>query len=165
MKGAFLDKKSKLASGLSILAIFGLVAGIVLATGTTDLVSASVTINSYCSFTVSNTAIDFGSLFPGNTIPTDNVITVSDTGNIGSNILTSGSNWAFASNTFGVTNTVWSPTSGTTYASATPLTGTTTDTKIVVTTTTSNDIYYGLGIPAGEAPGTYSQTINVISSC
>ena len=59
----------------------------------------SVTINNYCSFTVSNTAINFGSMNPGTTTATTaNGITVTDTGNIGSNILTSGNSWVYNSN-------------------------------------------------------------------
>ena len=88
---------------------FGSIIGILFAGGNTDAVTASVTINNYCSFTVSNTAINFGSMNPGaNTITTANDITVTDTGNIGSNILTSGNSWTFGSNSFGVQNTVWS---------------------------------------------------------
>lgn len=145
---------------------FGSIIGILFAGGNTDAVTASVTINNYCSFTVSNTAINFGSMNPGaNTITTANDITVTDTGNIGSNILTSGNSWTFGSNSFGVQNTVWSASSSTTYGAATPLTGSSVDTHIVVANSASNSIYYGLGIPAGQAPGTYSQTIDVISSC
>ena len=134
--------------------------------GNTNAISATVTVNNYCAFVTSNTAINFGSMNPGTTTATTaNGITVTDTGNIGSNILTSGNSWVYNSNSFGVQNTVWSASSSTAYASATPLTITSTDTGIIVTTTATNTIYYGLGIPAGQAPGTYSQTIDVISSC
>ena len=161
-----MNKKSALVPIIIASVFFGSIAGLLFAGGGTDAVTASVTINNYCSFTVSNSAINFGSMNPGaNTVTTANAITVTDTGNIGSNILTSGSSWVFNSNTFGVTNTVWSTSSSTAYASANLLTGSTVDTKMIVTTATPNTIYYGLGIPAGQAPGTYSQTIDVISSC
>ena len=161
------NKKSVLVPIIIAGVFFGSIAGLLFAGGGTDAVTASVTINNYCTFTVSNTAINFGSMNPGTTTATtaNGVVTVTDTGNIGSNILTSGTSWAFNSNTFGVTNTVWSPSSSTVYASANLLTGSSFDTKIVVTTTATNTIYYGLGIPAGQAPGTYSQTIDVISTC
>ena len=152
---------------LSILSILAFLIGNVFASGgNTNAISATVTVNNYCAFVTSNTAINFGSMNPGTTTATTaNGITVTDTGNIGSNILTSGNSWVYNSNSFGVQNTVWSGSSSTAYASATPLTITSTDTGIVVTTTAPNTIYYGLGIPAGQAPGTYSQTIDVISSC
>ena len=138
---------------------------LVMAGGNSSPVTASVTINNYCAFTVGNTAINFGALNPGsNTIYSSNVITVTDSGNLGSNILTSGNSWTFASNTFGVTNTVWS-SANVLYGSGTALTGTSADTAIVVTTSATNSIYFGLGVPAGQAPGTYSQTIEIISSC
>ena len=161
------NKKSLLVPIIIAGVFFGSIAGLLFAGGGTDAVTASVTINNYCTFTVSNTAINFGSMNPGTTTATtaNGVVTVTDTGNIGSNILTSGNSWVYNSNSFGVQNTVWSGSSSTAYASATPLTITSTDTGIVVTTTAPNTIYYGLGIPAGQAPGTYSQTIDVISSC
>ena len=161
-----MNKKSALVPIIIASVFFGSIAGLLFAGGGTDAVTASVTINNYCSFTVSNSAINFGSMNPGaNTVTTANAITVTDTGNIGSNILTSGTTWTFGSNTFGVQNTVWSPSSTTAYASANVLTGSAVNTNIIVTTTATNTIYYGLGIPAGQAPGTYSQTIDVISTC
>ena len=151
---------------LLVSSLLGWMVGNVLAAGNTDAISASVTINNYCTFTVSNTAISFGSLNPGaNTLTTSNTVTVTDTGNLGSNILTSGTSWTYASNNFGVQNTVWSASGSTAYGSGTVLTLSSVDSKIVVTTSTANSIYYGLGVPAGQAPGTYSQTINIISSC
>ena len=162
------NKKSALVPIIIAGVFFGSIAGLLFAgVGGTDAVTASVTINNYCTFTVSNTAINFGSMNPGTTTATtaNGVVTVTDTGNVGSNILTSGTTWTFGSNTFGVQNTVWSPSSTTAYASANVLTGSAVNTNIIVTTTATNTIYYGLGIPAGQAPGTYSQTIDVISTC
>ena len=118
-----------------------------------------------CTFTVSNTAINFGPINPGTDIATQNAILITNTGNTASNVLLDGSDWAFNSNTFSVTNTVWSWSSGVAYASANGLTSTTSDTRVTVGSSNQKNIFFGVGTPSGQAPGTYSQTINIISSC
>lgn len=163
-----------LYSGSSLLrSVFG--------AGGTDTVTGTLTVNHYCSFTtnVDSTGVNFGGaagLNPGtNTIGTSNAIAVTDTGNLASNILVSGSNWNSGSQNFHVTNTIWSATSNSAFNPGSVigsletneiyLTGTSTDTQIPVNTVSANYIYLGVSVPAGQAPGTYSQTINVISSC
>ncbi len=129
--------------------------------GTLTIVSGSNT----CSFTTSNSVINFGLINPGNVIATQNAILITNTGNTPSNVLLSGNSWAFGTNTFGVTNTVWSWSINVPYITANALTSTEYDTEVTLGASNSKDIYFGIGIPAGEAPGTYSQTINIISSC
>ena len=80
-------------------------------------------------------------------------------------MLLDGTNWAFNSNTFGVTNTVWSWSSGVPYSSANSLISSSYDTGVTLGASGTQNIYFGVGTPAGQAPGTYSQTINIISSC
>ena len=154
----------------------------VFAAGGTDAVTGTLTVNHYCVFTTNTdvSGITFAGaagLNPGtNTIGTVNTIAVTDTGNLASNILTSGSNWNYNANTFNVQNTIWSPGANTLFSPGTVasnsavdnevyLTGTTSDTHIPVNTVGANSIWYGVAVPAGQAPGTYTQTINVISSC
>ncbi|MGI0100572.1 MAG: hypothetical protein ACREBH_02535 [Candidatus Micrarchaeaceae archaeon] len=162
------------AGVLSTYVVFG-------AGGGTDAVTGKLTVNHYCSFTtnVDAAGITFGGLGglnPGtNTIGTTNVITVTDTGNLASNILVSGSNWNYNSNSFDVENTVWSATTNTAFSPSSVigsletneiyLTVISTDTNIPVNTLSSNSIFFGVAVPAGQSPGTYTQTINVISSC
>ena len=153
---------------ISALVAFG-ATGIAYAAGNTVAITGSVTINHYCAFTTNTAAIVFGGstgLNPGsNTGTMANTISVTDTGNLNSNILTSGTTWTFGSNTFGVSNTEYSASAATSYGSGTALSASSTDTNIPVNTVSANTISYGLGVPNGQAPGTYTQTIDVISSC
>jgi hypothetical protein len=70
-----------------------------------------------------------------------------------------------ASKTYGVTNTVWSKTAGTTYASATSLTSTSIDTLIPVAASSSNNVYFGLGVPLYQAPQNYNGIIYIQNNC
>ena len=131
-------------------------------------VTGSLTIATNCVFSVSNSAINFGSLISGTNTLTQNAESVTNGGNAGSNILTSGSNWIFSNNGFYTQNTFYSNTlngwPGNTFVSV--LTQSSTDTKILVGVSGSNNIFYGANTPNTiAAPGTYTQTINVISSC
>ena len=162
-----------------LILLFAVISSVALATvfyagGNTSSVTASVTINNYCSFTTNVAGINFiVSGGPGTNTGTEtNTIAVTNTGNLATNILVAGAggganngNWIYASNSFYVTNTVWDYTASTAYASANPLTTTSTDTHIPVNTVSANTISFGLAIPAGQAPGTYSQTISIISTC
>ena len=107
---------------MHIALLFGLVATVfiavgiyqVFATGGTDAITGSLTVNHYCVFTtnVDSGGITFGGatgLNPAsNTMGIVNTIAITDTGNLGSNILTSGSNWNYLSNSFNVGNSIWS---------------------------------------------------------
>jgi hypothetical protein len=120
-----------------------------------------------CTFTINSISITFpGNISPGgNTGTESNTILISNTGSASSNVLISGTSWSDGTSTFGVTNTVWSTTSSTPYSSGTPITSTATDTNIQIAGGTSNTISFGLGIPAGQSPGTYAQTITLTNTC
>ena len=118
-----------------------------------------------CIFTVSNSAIAFGSMNPGSNIATQNAILITNTGNTPSNIIIDGTAWSFGTNSFGVTNTVWSWSSGVPYGSANALMPSSYDTGVTLSASSTKNIFFGVGVPAGQAPGTYSQTEDIISSC
>jgi hypothetical protein len=154
------------------LSVFAGYIGIAMTFGSTNTVSAAVTISNYCTFTTNTANINFGSNIGlgSNTGTETNTILITNTGNSASNVIVYGTNWASGSFNFGVTNTVWSATASTPYASATPLILTGVDTDILLPAptsggTTTNTISFGLGIPVGQAPGTYSQTITLSNSC
>ena len=158
--------------GAAILSIFTLLTsiGLVWAYTNTSALSGSVTVNHYCAFAANVAGVNFGGVAgmnPGtNTGTMSNTIGVTDTGNLASNILTDGSgSWTYNANTFGVQNTVYSSSISTSYGAGTVLTTSSTDTFIPVNTASANAISYGMAIPAGQAPGTYTLTINLISSC
>lgn len=135
------------------------------AVGNTAQVTGTVLVNTACVFSTNSAAINFGALNPGtNTVGTPNTILVTNIGNTNSNILVSGSNWNNGGQNFNVANTVYNSVTTTTFPSI-RLSGSSTDTLIPVNTVSGNTIFFGLGIPAAQASGTYSQTINVISSC
>lgn len=134
-------------------------------------VAVTANVATQCFISLSPSTINFGAINPGANVPTANEITDSDIGgNIAANVLVYGGNWIFGSNNFGVSNTLWSPSSLGTY-SGNALTNSLVNTQIVVQaptptqTTTSNNIYFGLAIPAGTIAGTYSQNIVIENSC
>jgi hypothetical protein len=167
-----------LAISFSIFIYFEL-QGIAYGGGGTDAIAGTLLINHYCVFStnVDTGGIAFGGstgFNPGtNTIGTVNSIGVTNSGNLASNILTSGSNWNYLSNSFYVTNTVWSGTANSVWspviilggANEIRLTGASVDTRVTVNSISPNSIWLGVSIPAGQAPGIYTQTINVISNC
>ena len=164
-------------------------------TSTTATVNAVVIVFDTCSFSTSNTAINFNTIIPGtNTIGTGygntiaaitNTIAVTNGGYNPSNVYLSGSNWNyFGTNTFLVTNTVWSGLSANqawnpvanaisgggnkyTFQSNTEvqLSAVQQDTLNSISNGGSASFWFGVNVPSGQLGGTYSQTINVISTC
>ncbi|MCW6160443.1 MAG: hypothetical protein LVQ95_05160 [Candidatus Micrarchaeales archaeon] len=135
---------------------------------------ATVNVPSTCFIGVSANTINFGTINPGANVPTDKQITVQDPGgNIAANILVDGGNWISGSNNFGVANTLWDTSNDVTYiGNALKLApGGLTDTMLQTPAptqsnpTTSNNIYFGLGIPAGAVAGAYTQNIIIENSC
>ncbi|MGA3020332.1 MAG: hypothetical protein ABSD68_00045 [Candidatus Micrarchaeales archaeon] len=133
-------------------------------TGTVTVVSPSS-----CTFSESTETLAFGSIAQGFSISTTSALTVTNSGNMNSNILVYGGNWVGqrdATANFMVGNTVWSPISGIAWASANQLTySPSVDTQIAVTAGGTNTIYFGLAIPAYTPPQSYNQIITVSSSC
>lgn len=140
----------------------------------TNTLTYSATSSATCVPTVSNTLINFGTVKPGSFAPTANAVTVGDSGTAATYIYLysisgtgSTGNWVYASNYFGVSNTLWNGASdGSSNLPANALTNSiTTNTLLYVSPTVSNTIYFGVNVPKGQAPGTYSQGITVSLSC
>ncbi|MCL5404306.1 MAG: hypothetical protein M1125_00480 [Candidatus Marsarchaeota archaeon] len=148
--------------------------GIYNKSSTANAITAKVNVQGTCYISLSPNTISFGSIPASANVPTNVLVTDSDTGgNVASKLLVEGNNWAQTTNdlvTFGVSNTLWNPTSLTVY-SGNALSNTLFDTGIIIPapsaaqTTTSNSIYFGLGIPGGTPAGTYEQTITIENSC
>ncbi len=129
-------------------------------------VIGTVTVPSTCFATVSNTAINFGSLAPtAQYAPANLVVDSNAGGNVAANIVVSGTDWTSGGNTFLVTNTVWNPTNTVTFTPSNDLTAVPVDTHIQISAGGSGNIYFGVQIPPGQAVGTYTQNIIVESSC
>ncbi len=154
----------------AIIAALGMAAfGLVFASSGTVSASASVSNSVYVSAAPSSNT--FGNVYPGSTYDTNVLFVDTDNGgNIESNIMISGAGWTFGSNSIGVSNTLWSGASQSSYT-GTALTGTLAATGLIIPGATfsapspSNSIYFGLGIPAGTAGGSYTQTITIENSC
>jgi hypothetical protein len=130
----------------------------------------SANVQGVCYISLNTNTINFGTVVASANVPTNSVVTDSDNGgNTAANILVYGGNWIGPA-TFGVGNTLWNPTSSTSYI-GNALTLSAVDTGIVIpaptqsTSTTSNSIYFGLGVPGGAPSGTYTQNIIIENSC
>jgi hypothetical protein len=137
-------------------------------------VTASVSVLGVCFISLSPTSLNFGSIAANANVPTNNLVTDSDSnGDAAATIFVEGTSWNSISNTligFGVSNTLWSASSLGTY-SGNALTNTLTSTGIIIAAptqanpTTNSPIYFGLGVPGGTPAGSYSQTITIENSC
>jgi len=141
----------------------------------TDSASTPVTVNSTksgvitissatCTISLNPTSINFGSINPGSSIATSNAITDTNSGSANAYMFVYGGNWIGPAQ-FGVSNTTWSKSSGTAFATANKLLSTPVNTTLIVPASGSNTIYFGLGVPGGAPSGAYSQTITIENSC
>ena len=133
-------------------------------------VSLTANVQGFCSISLNPTSINFGSIAASANVPTNQLITDTDSnGNAQASVLVEGTDWTGAG-TFGVSNTLYSSSSQTTYT-GNALTNTLTTTGITVAAptqsnpSTNSPIYFGLGVPAGAPAGAYSQTITIENSC
>lgn len=167
---------------IAFLIIFGIVAitsvsilyqvGMLFAAGNTfNGIGLNLVVSGVCTPTLSNALINFGTVTPGSFAPTTNAETVSDVGSVSSNIVlystssTTG-NWVSGSFSFLVSNTVWDMASHPGSIVGNQLTNSiSTDTEIFVPVGSSNNIYFGLNVPLGQAAATYTQGITVSLSC
>jgi hypothetical protein len=126
---------------------------------------ACVVVPSSCVPGISNTLITFPSNVAGGFDSTSNDENVMNYGNLASHIYVDANAWTYLANSFAVGNTLWSATSGGNIG--TQMTGAFAgvDTSIPMKANGGNDIYFGLNIPAGQTAATYSQTINILTSC
>ena len=127
--------------------------------------AATVVSSATCTISLNATKINFGTLVPGGVEATNKGIQDTDTGTAPSYIYVFGSNWVYGSNSFGVGNTVWDASSGTRYSIANPLTSVPYNTLISIGAGTSNDIYFGVGVPNAQVAGAYGQNITIENSC
>ncbi len=138
------------------------------ANSTSSNVAASVNVLSYCEIGGVPNTINFGSITNGQSHDTNSLITANTIGNANGNILVYGTTWAYLSNSFDITNTLWNPTSlnsnGGNALTASPVN--TLITLVPVDDATgTNNIYFGVNVPLGQAPDTYTQTITLQNSC
>ena len=128
-----------------------------------------VSTSSTCTFTLSNSIVNFGSINPGTQDATSgtswNSILITNTGTAASDISLSGTTWAYNSNSFDSGNTVWDWQSGTSWATANKIPSTTTSTSYSLSPSGTKNMFFGVGIPAATPGGAYQQTIDIISSC
>jgi len=137
-------------------------------------VTASVNVLGTCFISLNPTSLNFGSIAANANVLTNNLVTDSNpNGNVAANVLVEGTSWNSISTPsigFGVSNTLWNPSSLNAY-SGNALTNTLAPTGITITaptqanTITSSPIYFGLGVPGGTPAGSYSQTITIENSC
>ncbi len=143
-------------------------------------VVANVVVQGVCYISLSPSSISFGTLTPTATYNTNQIVTDTDNGgNVAANILLEGTGGSGAtlgdwlgpgSNVIPVGNTLYSASSQPSYSGA-ALSNALTNSNIVIaapnviTTSTSANVFFGLGVPAGTAGGTYTQNILIENSC
>ena len=153
---------------LAVLAIIGVVIGAAKAYTSTDTITAQVTVPSICVVSLSTNSIDFGTVNAGaDTGSANQQVNITNTGNTQATSTTiKGTDWSDGGvNSFAVGNTEWS-TSAFTYGSGTDLT--TTDATIPggnLNPGSSLTLYFGVGVPSGQAAATYTQTITITMNC
>ena len=137
----------------------------------TNTLTANVLVPASCFISLSSNAITFGALVPGGSYNTNVPITDNDIGgNAQATLYVEGGDWSYLSNTIAVGNTLWNPSSASSYV-GNSLTSGFASTGLVLpapslgTPTTSNVVYFGVKIPGGTPSGTYTQTITIENSC
>jgi spore coat protein U-like protein len=156
----------KIAAMFAILAVTSLfaISAVRAYTNSSDI-TAQVTVPAVCTVSLSANSIDFGSVAPGTDTGSNNQqVTVTNGGNTeATNVTIKGNDWS-GPDTMPVGQTQWA-TSAFTYGSGNALTAS----DAVVTTNlaagSSTTLYFGVGVPSGQAAGTYTQTITVTMNC
>ncbi len=119
-----------------------------------------------CTISLSTNSIDFGNINPNADMPTSNEIIDSNGGSAGGYMYAYGGNWigTSSSNTFYVANTLWNPsTSGSLIGNQ--LLPVSSNTEIYLPPSSSNNIYFGVGVPPGQTADSYSQNITILNEC
>ena len=119
---------------------------------------------STCQISLSTDALSFGTLNPGLSTPANSAVVDTNGGSASAYMYVYGGNWISGSNNFGVSNTVWSTTSQTSYT-GTPLSAAASNTAMLVPPSGSNTIYFGTAVPASQPSGSYTQNIIIENSC
>ena len=127
------------------------------------LFGSMIPVQKTCTISLNTASINFGSLASGSNIPTVNAITDDNIGNTNAYMLVYGGNWIGPAS-LGVSNTTWAASNDVAFP-ANRLSALAYNTTIRVSAGSSNDIYFGLGIPGGAPGGAYSQDITIENSC
>ena len=132
--------------------------------------NAKVAVQGTCYISLAPNAISFGSIVASANVPSNMLVTDTDNGgNVQATMLVEGTPWT-GPTTFGVSNTLWDAASqaiytGNALSNSLTTTGITIPAPNSIVTSTSNTIYFGLGIPGGTPAGSYTQTITIENSC
>jgi hypothetical protein len=120
-----------------------------------------------CSISPSNSAIGFGSLNPGGSVATGNLVVDSDTGTGPANILVAGANWiGTGTANFFAGNTLWNPISvAAGVGNALLLWPTVKDTGIKIMNGGSGNMFFGTAVPNAQKSGAYTQNIVLENLC
>jgi PGF-pre-PGF domain-containing protein len=122
-----------------------------------------------CTVDVSNTAINFGVLGPGQSVDANNAVTDNNIGSAGAYMFVYGGKWIVqgSSSNFYVSNTFYGNTlvSGIAKSNGFPLASASTNTLLYVKASGTNTIFFGTGIPVNQGSGTYNQIITVENVC
>ena len=122
--------------------------------------------NTLRALELSTTTINYGTLSPGQDTGTLNeTTTVTDTGNAAIDIYLYGIDWESGAKTLPVGSQEWSLSTSISYGSGTNLTSTpSTAVELDLSkptshpSTSTDDIYFGFGVPSTQAVGTYTGT-------
>ena len=129
----------------------------------------SVTVNSVCEISLNTQAVSFGNVIASqNTLTTSQNVLDTNNGNGGTFIWVDGGNWIGPNGiapSFGVTNTVYSASSANSFGASVALTQIPANSNIFIGIATSNSVWFGLGIPAGQAANVYTQNIIITNVC
>jgi len=162
--------------GIAALAIAMILSAIIIAqymeavafASSSATVAATLTISLTCMVTLSNTAINFGAVSISGNAPTANTVRDANNGNMPANILLSGTNWVYSSNSFFAANTIWDFSSHASGVSGNTLglsPGNIVDTYNVIGESQDALVYFGVQIPGQQAVGIYTQTVTIENKC
>ena len=134
---------------------------------TQESVKSTLTYNTgtaLCDISLSPTVLAFGSTNPGSYLSTNSGVVDTNSGGSNAYMYVYGSNWASGSSSFGVSNTLWSAITQASYT-GTQLSATSSNTAMLVPSSGSNTIYFGVAVPASQPSGSYTQNIIIENSC
>ena len=159
-------------SAIATVLLLGPDVGLAYATSSNTVV-ATANILSVCYISLTPNAIAFGGsgITPGLTSSANSISDNDLNGNVQASIILYGTDWVSGSNVFFGTNTLWSASSGGSYAAISNTVSSPTNTGLTVAAPspannpTSTNIYFELHVPGATPPGLYTQTITIENSC
>jgi len=132
-------------------------------TTTTSTTETTTTTLPTCDITASPELI-FGKMTPGDTSD-DQSLTITNIGNVPSNLSISGTDWSDGLNIIPVTQTHWDLVLGKAYTEMNELSLPSTSVGADVYPESPLALYFKLRIPAGQTIGDYTQTITFTGGC